>query len=187
MNNNKKQILYALIIVFVVSALSIAVVSFFNKGSSNADKKLSLKYNSIKSIKITNKLPISDELGKNMNENTDIKSYVTFDVVNDNDCDLDFDIYLTKKSTKHDIRGDYIKFYLTDENDNPLEGFKKNLLPSYKDLKVLNDKPASKLLYKDSIKKNSKKSYKLRVWISDSYAISDSLEEFYANLGVRSK
>lgn len=185
MKNNKKQILCALIAVFVLFVFSFVIVNLFT--GSTSDKKISARFKSDKVIKLTNKLPITDELGRSIDENTDIKSYIEFSILNPNDRDVDFEIYLTKENTAHDIVDNYIKFYLTDDNDNAVKGFEKNKLPSYKDLVVLNDKPGSKLLYKGTISKNDKNNYRLRVWVSDSYALSDDLEEFIAKVDVRMK
>lgn len=184
MKNNKKQILYAFIIVLVVSLCSIVIVSFFNKGN---DEKIDLKFSGKNNFRITNKLPISDKLGKSISENNDIKSYLEFSVENKSDKDGNFEIYVTKKDTTHNISDNYVKFYLTDDSDVALEGFNKNKIPSYKEFNVLNNKPSSKLIYSGSISKNTKENFKLRVWISDSYALTDNLEEFSATIGVRVK
>ena len=100
MKNNKKQILYAFIIVLVVSICSIVVVSFFNKGN---DEKIDLKFSGKNNFRITNKLPISDKLGKSISENNDIKSYLEFSVENKSNKDGNFEIYVTKKDTIHNI------------------------------------------------------------------------------------
>ena len=65
-----------------------------------------------------------------------------------------------------------------------LKGFEKNLIPSFYDLKVLVDKPDSKLLYKGQIDKNSEKKYILRIWVSDTYMFSNKLEKISFKVNV---
>lgn len=189
MNKYKKQMICAFIIVIILFVLSIILISYvISNTPGKIDKKLSVNYTPSSSIKIDNSLPISDTLGKNITESNINQGYVEFTVKNDNDEDVNFQVFITKLNQEDEaIKGNYIKYYLTDNNNVPVDGFEKNLLPTYDNLYYLNDKPSSKLLYNGKIKANSRKKLILRVWVSDSYALSDTKDEFSFTIGVKGK
>ena len=91
-------------------------------------------------------------------------------------------------STEQDeIRSNYIKLYLTDDKNNPLEGFENNKIKSYADLYALNDKPGSRLVYRGNLVSGSSKKFILRSWVSDSYVLSKNEEVFNYDIDVRIK
>ena len=140
-------------------------------------------------ITIKNKLPLSDAIGKQydgslVEEGTE--SYIEFSIVNEDDDLALYEIFLTRNHiTPREIKENYIKLYLTDEDDQPVIGFDKNRLPVFSDLPYLIDKPSSKLLYTDIIEGHSTKKYRLRAWLSDSYSISSLPETFQFEVDVK--
>ena len=99
---------------------------------------------------------------------------------------IEYEIYLVKNKVKEkEISEKFIKMYLTDHNNIPLDGFEKNLIPVFSNLVILNDKANGKLLYRGKINANSKLKFKLRIWVSDSYAISKENEQFSFSINVR--
>ena len=184
----KKQLITPLHITIVLFVLFLMVGFLYYQNNYNKtpkNKNLQVIYNTNKDILLTNKLPLSDELGKNIDEVTDVKSYVDFIIENKTDDNLEYDIYITKNYVKYGISDNYVKFYLTNEKENPIIGYDKNIIPTFRDLGYLLNKPSSKLIYRDYIKANSSNHYKLRLWVSDNYAISDKLEYFKASIDVR--
>ena len=86
------------------------------------------------------------------------------------------------------ISENYVKFYLTDMNDEAFDGFQGNLIPTFHDFSYISNKPSSKLLFSDSLsKKGEEKKYRLRVWLSDRYVISFDEEWFSVDVDVISK
>ena len=97
----------------------------------------------------------------------------------------DYDIYLIKKNNEKEIKENYIKFYLTDEADNPLEGYKQNSVPTYNDLLSLVNLPAARSLYSGSLKGRETQKVILRSWLSDSYAVSNEERSFSFDVNAR--
>ena len=141
-----------------------------------------------KTIEIDNTLPISDVLGKSMiysKINKNIQGYISINVVNPNDRKVSFFIVLSKKELDNlEIKENYVKVYLTDQNDKPIKGFEKNMVPSFADLKRYNNKSNDKILYKGVLDKKSELKFILRSWISDTYVISNNLEKFSYDISV---
>lgn len=188
---DEKQFALAILFILVLflSSLLVAYFHFKDKDQVEKDKNVSTKFQSSSTINIKSILPISDELGKKLDgKGTEegVQGYLEFSIKNEHNKDMNYEIFITEKDLKEEIRANYIKFYLTDNVDNPLKGYEKNLIPSAADLLSLTDKPESKLLYKDTIKKKSSKKFKLRVWLADTYVVSDDENEYTFSVGVRS-
>ena len=66
---------------------------------------------------------------------------------------------------------------MTNNNDVPFSGYDSRKIPSFHDLAVLDDIPGGKLLYRGKLKAKEKEIFKIRMWISDSYAISSKKEK----------
>lgn len=181
----KSQFIIALIIVAILFILSIYIVFKF-KDKNKEEVTLAVNCSPSNSVIVYNNLPISDVLGKNIEESNKNAGYVTINIQNENEETVQYQVYITKtdQSGSH-IKDNYVKYYLTDENNNPLKGFDNNLIPTYNDFLYLNDKPSSKLLYEDKIEANTSKKLFLRVWISDSYPIVEKENDYAFKIGVR--
>ena len=184
---DKKQIIIAFMIVIFFILLSV-FITFKIKELSGEDKNnLSISINS-KDITITNELPISDVLGKKIDSVDKNTGYATISIKNKSEHNTKYQVYITKKQSDHNqIKENYVKLYLSDSKDSAMEGFDSSLIPSFNDLRYLNDKPASKLLYNGTLDSNEEEKLVLRVWVSDTYALSDAFEDFSFDIGVREK
>lgn len=181
-----KQIIIAFIIVAICFCVSFFGTLYLKKHFNNTNyKNLSVDYSGSNSITISNTLPISNALGKKISYSDEKQGYNEFKITNKNAIDVEYYIYLNRTDQNISISENYIKLYLTDENDIPLSGFEKNLIPTYYSLKYLNDKPDSKLLYKGNVKANSSEKLKLRVWVDDTYAITNDKENFSFQINVK--
>lgn len=191
--NNKKQIFVALVIVLCLFILSFVIMYLCNVGNqANHDinqDALEINFSQENKVLLNNILPVGDNLGKRFDgKGTEegIQGYSEFELKNISEDKVNFEIYLTRKDTDTKcISENYIKCYLTDGADNALEGFHTNKIPTYKSLVVLNDKPNSKLLFKGNINSKSNLKFKLRVWLDDTYVISQNKESFEFTIGVR--
>jgi hypothetical protein len=181
----------------LIVILSLAIFLILVAGYLKIDEYRRLSYNvntkflNTDVIKLTNKLPISDEIGKSYTGKgmeDGIEGYSEFTIHNPNDKKVDFEIYVTKMDLEVDeIKSNYIKFYLTDEKNNPVNGFEQNKIKSYSDLYALSDKPGSRLVYRGSLVAGSTKKYILRSWVADTYILSKDLEGFNYDIDVRIK
>lgn len=179
-------VLFSLVALFLILAIY-QKTEEYRKLSYSVD----VKFESNDVVVLNNKLPVSDELGKNyMGSGMEkgIAEYKEFVISNGNDKKITYEVYLTKISTKKkNIRSNYIKLYLTDENNSPVKGFEGPALKSYSDLYALSDKPGSKLLYRDTLDKGDSKKFTLRSWVADTYVISNKEEVFNYDIDVRIK
>lgn len=182
-----KQIIMAFLIVAVCFCLSFYVTLYLRKHFNNTNtKNLIVNYDVSDSIKISNSLPISNALGKKIDESNEKQGYDEITIKNPNNSDVKYQIYLKRiKQDAESIDENYIKLYLTDDADNPLSGFEKNLIPTYYSLTYLNDKPDSKLLYRGVIKGNTSEKLKLRVWVADTYVITSNKKDFSFKIYVK--
>ena len=187
----KKQVLFSLFVVLFLFFISFLFAFIWNQKEEKNKKPLVVNFDLSEVIYFNNKLPLSDVLGKKMdNKNIDnnIQGYVNLLIKNPNNFLVEYDIYLTKRNIQYSsIKDEYVKFYVTDGKDRPCSGYRKNKIPSYADLLYLSDKPNSRLIYHGSLSKNSSQSFKIRSWLSDSYGITDYIEEFSADINVRIK
>jgi len=192
MNKNFKHFEIAVLIttLFCVIAMCIMLVFIIKRDNEMIkNQKLDVVFDTSDIITIENKLPISDEIGKHyegygMEEN--IEGYSTFSITNPIDRKITYEIYLTKQDSNiKTIKSNYVKFYLTDENNNPYKGFDQNKMVNYHDLYILNDKPGSVLLYRSTLMGNKTAKFKLRMWLSDSYGINQEKENFSVDIDAR--
>lgn len=153
--------------------------------------KLDVKFLDNSIVKLTNDLPISDEIGKNYTGKgieSGIAEYKNFTISNNNDGKVEYEIYLTKSNGKtKNIRSNYIKVYLTDKNNNPLKGFDTKGIKSYYDLSSLDNKIGSKLLYRGYLNSGESDDFILRSWVADTYILSSEEEVFNYSIDVRIK
>lgn len=187
----KKQVIIALMFVVFLFLVSFLFAFLYAKNKVENKDDLLIDFNPSNVVLISNKLPISDILGKDIIKEDDVDNiheYILFSLKNTNDFSVEYEIYLTKKELQTNwLNDNYVKFYLTDDKDIPYEGFKKNKVPSYADFSYLSDKPNSKLLYRGVLRRKESSKFKLRAWLSDSYVIANYVENFGVDINVRIK
>lgn len=191
---NKSILFISLSMVMLFFILSGFLVSLIlkseEKNMSNKDG-LEVIYNSSQNIGLKNILPMSDDLGKKLNDQSVEKGgygYLSFTVKNRSDKRLDYNIYIIKNDdNENKINDKFIKFYLTDKSNNPMEGYNKNVVPTYLDLVSMSSLPAGRIIYSDSLEGNQEKSFILRSWISDFYNMVEEEELFDFDVFVKSK
>lgn len=98
---------------------------------------------------------------------------------------VSYEIYLTDIGEGDGIEYDYIKVYLTDNEDVPYKQFGGNGVPSYKDISVSLSQPDKRILLSDKINSLEVKKFKLRIWLADTYVLDDEVKEFRGKISVR--
>ena len=186
-----KKILISFLIVFLFSVVMmsfIVIKKLKTPDKSSSDyKSLVFNYNLTNNVKILNSVAITDEFGKNIEEDDSSTSYdfKNFSVRNDSEDIITYSICLTKKDSGFDkIKSNYIKVYLTNKNGEDLNDYFKNKIPTFSDLSVLKNKPSSVNLYSDSINVGETKYYTLRTWLSDSYIVDTNVEDFSFDIDI---
>ena len=187
-----RQLTLAIIVIVCLFAVFMGFGFLFNKYKNTENKtyNLGVKFSDNRNVYLENTLPITDKIGKELDVVSSTKSiqgFKEFSIENNYDKKINYQIYLkVKNSCENMIDEDFIKLYLTDTSNNPLNGFENNKLPTYSSISSLNDKPDSKLLYTGSINKNSISKFRLRVWVSDLYSVNRDKECFSFDIYVRS-
>lgn len=135
-------------------------------------------------------MPITDSSAKKIKLETvqdGIIGYAEFSVKLPDNVrgNIKYEIYLDDITERETFKYDYIKVYLTDFNGNPYKQYIGNSVPSYKDLRVSLNDSSKKILLSDEVRTGDEKKYKLRIWLSDTYVLSNSEKEFKGKISVR--
>ena len=193
MKRNKKEFLQSILIVLLSLMVFVLIIAGYIKIDEykRSFYRLNTKFDTSDIITVSNKLPLSSEVGRNYTGSgmeKDIEGYAVFSINNPNEKKVNYEIYITKKENQvNSIKSNYISLYLTDWDNNPYDGFDKNETVAYSDLYTLTDKPGSRLLYKGSLVSGGTKNFILRSWVSDNYVISDEEAMFSYDIDVRIK
>ena len=188
---NKDDLLKEIIFSIVGILILVFAVSFFGfkifSGSFKHDKINTLtagylSFNYVESdsnvIKLISAMPISDEVGKKSNKKED---YFEFKISNNSKQSINYEILL--EPLVKDLDGDYLKIYLTDDNNKPLNGFKDEV-PVWK--KFDNSSiQGGKNIYQGVLNGRKDITLRLRVWISEEYVVTDKAESFSFRINIR--
>ena len=185
----KNNILFLLIIVIVIVLLIIAGFLYYlrTKEGTAINENNVVLYSNIENITLKSGLSSSDKFGKSFSKNTNSSfGYLDFEIVNVCDTAQNYQIFVKKNYIEqNEINSNYIKFYLTDQDDYPIGEFDSNIVPSFNKLKYIEDKPSSKLLYSGKLDSYQNKRMRLRVWIAENYVSTDDDKVFSFDIGVR--
>lgn len=177
------------IFLFTIIAVLLCVLVYFifSTSKNNIDEADVILYADLENVSIDNSLPVNDKFGKNISDNiSGGYKKVDFEIVNVSSKSKTYQLYIKKNNLNtNEINNDFVKFYLTDDKDNPVGVFDNNKVPSYRNLSYIKDKADSKVLYSDKIDKYQRKKFIIRVWVTDNYvSLSDNYFSF--DIGVRS-
>lgn len=189
----KKQVMLALIVIVFLFFFFMLLGYFYTSNRNNLKRAYVLEENYVETnnVYLNSSFPVSDALGKVYKGDADDAKQVLkeFTYKNEYSTDINYQIYLKKNSKcsgKNEIGNEFVNLYLTDSNDNALNGFTNNKLPTYSSLSVIDDLPDSKLLYSGIIKSNSSMKFKLRAWVSDLYSLGNDNKCISFDIYVRS-
>ena len=141
-------------------------------------------------VKILSKLPITDASAKELdisNIQSDIIGYSEFslELKTGASDEAQYEIYLTDVTGGDVFKYDYVKVYLTDENDNPYKQFGGNKVPSYTDMRISLNDPEKRILLAGTIRPSEVKKFKLRIWVADTYVLDNNEKEFKGRISVK--
>lgn len=189
-NNNRKEIaittISLLILIVAVFGISYSIWTQTLTGTKENSINtgyVSFSYNESETnvISIQNAIPISDENGKKLtgNDNTfDFTLSAKFAGVSS----IGYEIYATPVEKTLDTN--FVKVYLTDQNDNPVSGF-DGTVPTYEEL-TDSTEVGSKTIYKSSLTQSDKvEKFRLRVWISSDYNYSEESKRLSFKVNVK--
>ena len=190
---DKKQVMLALIVIVFLFVFVMLLGYFYTSNRNNSKRAYVLEehYVETNNVYLNSSFPVSDALGKVYKGDADDAKQVLkeFTYKNEYSTDINYQVYLKKNSKcsgNNEIGNEFVNLYLTDSNDNALNGFTNNKLPTYSSLSVIDDLPDSKLLYSGIIKSNSSMKLKLRAWVSDLYSLGNDNKCISFDIYVRS-
>lgn len=189
----KHKVLFILLILCFIAIflLSICLVIYVYDNDRNI-RQVTLVYSYSKNsstLTVDNSMPITDSIGKQLtfSANQEKYGYSEFSVFANMDGmeAIDYEIYVVPVGVALELPKDYVKFYLTrEENDLPLDGYQKNV-PTYSALKVAKANPAGKRIYFGTLKKGEVANFKLRMWLADTYPITMEKRNFKVSIYVK--
>lgn len=188
--NNTKEIVISVlsILILIVAVVGISYAVWSQTFMGGRENNLNTGYISFSYtesndnvIAINNAVPMSDENGKKQNGTTSMfdftvsASYAGVDSLN-------YEVSTTPITSTLDEK--YVKVYLTDQNDNPVVGYKESV-PTYDMLKDSLTE-GSKTIYESSISSSgSSKKLRLRIWVSSDYNLPDVSRTFSFKVNVK--
>ena len=183
----------ALILLLIVSVVGItyAVFSYQREGEKNnviTTGSIIFTYTeTTNGINLQNAMPISDEVGKKLERSENNEGYFDFNV----SCSLagtariNYEVYATKLNVENPLSEEYVKMYLTDgTTDQPILGY-DNDVPTYYSLKDSTVASGSKTLYTGSFTNSGVQSFRLRMWLADTYEVTAKSNEFKIKVNVK--
>lgn len=125
----------------------------------------------------------SDEDGQKLTNKENIFDFVVSSKIKDS-TKTKYSLYL-KKATDSNIPNDKVKLYLESSEDEKFTKTKKVLLPTI--FKDSGDNKKGMLLKTDTLSKNTKIYFRLRVWIDQSYISQNPNDYFKATVNINAE
>ncbi|MGN1355908.1 MAG: hypothetical protein ACI4WP_04535 [Bacilli bacterium] len=183
---NKNTFLFVMSIVFFFLVI---IVIGLTKDKFNSNSN-SVSLTGTNSIHISNKLPLTDESGRTLdasNVDDDILNEIAFSVESTGDKNIssNYEVYLESDENDDTIDPNYVKVYLTDGDGKAFKDYSGNEVMTYRNLRVSKSSASGKLLYSGTIFGNQKQEFKLRLWLDETYFLSDTKKEFNGIIKVK--
>lgn len=183
---NKNIFLFVMSIVFFFLVI---IVIGLTKDKFNSNSN-SVSLTGTNSIHISNKLPLTDESGRTLdasNVDDDILNEISFSVESTGDKKIasNYEVYLESDENDDTIDPNYVKVYLTDGDGKAFKDYSGNEVMTYRNLRVSKSSASGKLLYSGTIFGNQKQEFKLRIWLDETYFLSDTKKEFNGIIKVK--
>ncbi|MDD6941182.1 MAG: hypothetical protein SOV80_03135 [Bacilli bacterium] len=183
---NKNTFLFVMSIVFFFLVI---IVIGLTKDKFNSNSN-SVSLTGTNSIHISNKLPLTDESGRTLdasNVDDDILNEIAFSVESTGDKNIssNYEVYLESDENDDTIDPNYVKVYLTNGDGKAFKDYSGNEVMTYRNLRVSKSSASGKLLYSGTIFGNQKQEFKLRLWLDETYFLSDTKKEFNGIIKVK--
>lgn len=194
-NDKKSEVVFGTIGVFIlilaVLGISYAIWAKTFLGTKENSLKtgyVSFSYSEANNsyILLENALPISDKQGKEL---SGAKNVFDFNVSASYKgvSKIKYDIF-AESVDNNTLPEEFVKVYLTDQNDNPIEGYNGDNVPLYDDLQNYNYNGNNryKLLHSGYLtEQDSNKGYRLRIWLSSDFTDGSNQLTFSFKVNVK--
>ncbi len=199
--NRRKEIVLSLVgvvlliaLVFATSYAAFTYLKIGTKENTITTGTVSFSYNeSENGIELINAQPLSDEAGKVLVAK-DLASgiaqgYFDFTVTGSNTtaAPITYEVYATLDDDST-LDPDYVKVYLTDGkvSETPVTGYQGSTVPVYSNLTTATSLATGKRLYTETFSENNySKSFRLRIWVADTYTLNDVSRTFTLRVNVK--
>ena len=98
-----------------------------------------------------------------------------------------YEIVLKSDDSLSTINDRFVKIYVTDDNDKPINDFYSGMVPTFYDLKVSETDPGAKVIYSGVLKNKNVSKIRVRMWVADNHEISFNSLVFSTKLDVNIK
>lgn len=187
LNFLKKKWLYVL---FSTLVIIVVITLFVLNRESHSKNSLLFESSENGLIFINNSLPMTDEVGKKidaLSHDMEAVSYLEFEVNSLVNNKLKYEIILEVDDENSTIPIEYVKLYLTDENDKPIDAYDCVGLPTIRNLEKNVYESDNFVLYRGTLKDKTSHKFRLRVWVADTYELSADEKEFRGKLSLNTK
>ena len=177
----KKKLTLFILVSIIILIISIVLFLIPREKSQAPTFLYEVEINPSRDVIIKNILPVSDMLGKSFDgtgTKPGVQGYAEITIINTDKVKHDYSIVVSKQENNSQLSGNYIKFFLTDADDNPVGKFNKELSPVYESLEVHSLHPAYRIVETINLAPKEQKKFKLRTWLADSYVVSLDEEQF---------
>lgn len=180
-------LIFVMLLTFLISSVSFAILNSYNQGSSNntinAGSVLFSFNEDSNYIKILDASPTKDEVGKTF---TSPNHYFDFSVSvgysrKAKKEKLNYEISLVPLSG-NTLSSSYVRVYLT-ENDKDVI-LTDSVISNFSDLKDSKIKEGAKVLLHREVNSSMVNNYRLRLWLSDKYELSEKALEFKCKVAI---
>ncbi len=188
--SNRRFLIFLLIFIillsFLISSISFAIFNSYDSGSNNTINAGSVLFSFNEGsnyIEILDAYPTSDNVGKSFSKD---KEYFDFTVSvgyskKSRKDKLNYEVTLIPMK-ENTLSSKYIRVYLTENNKEVI--INKNAVNNFSDLENSKIYPTGKVLIRKKANKNMINDYRLRLWLSDKYELSDKSLEFKCKVAV---
>ncbi len=203
MKEKKNKIITIILsISLIITVIGVTYAAFVYTGKGTKENSLttgtvSFVYNETSNgVSITNAYPMTEEKGKQIqDEGEDItKGYFDFEVKSTLGADTIIPYYVyavdTTEEKGTELDSEYVKVYLTNQEDVPYEQYNKEIVPVYSELEDIkgtgtdNNETEGKLLYQDTFTESGRKDFRLRLWVSNDYVPTEEVKKFKMRVDV---
>lgn len=190
-SNNSKRLIASTVLVLLlfisVIGFTYAIFTFASEGKKEnrvSTGSLTFSYTETSNgISLSNAVPVSDTVGKAMrNGNGYFDFNVSCKIVGTNV--IKYEVYTTEENVSAKLDPSFVKIYLTDgTTDKPLSGYDGNV-PTYSSLPSTSISGGSKRLYLGTFNSTGVQSFRLRMWLAESYSVSSNSQQFKIKVNV---
>lgn len=197
-NNTQRSILLSMcaivILIIMVAGVTYAAFSYIGFGENEnviSSGTIDFSYTEDSNgISITNAMPTSDAMGKKIAvRGTDIEQgYFDFTVSANisGTATVNYEVYgIDVSESEHRLEGRFVKVYLTDGDDeNPLPGYDGDIVPNFEALNYSTNGESGRRLYVGSFNGSGSQTFRLRLWVAESYSVSGNENKFKMKVNV---